>query len=365
MQRILVNQFANNENIMSKGWSRGAAWRMLAAGAALLGGVAGWQGPAAAASDPTGNTYAGDYLLMALPPGTFAVINYTGYVHANQFIQNSNNLFGKPPLSQPKDMPSNVGVVTEVPRFAYLTEFLGHPLVLEAAIPFLWVGDKQLGTVPVTVNDGVGDLYLLVDYGLIVDPKNERFVALTNSWIVPTNNYNKFKVLNTSTPNEFTDSVRLAISEGLAKYGAPNFWVDFYANAAFHANGDSPVAVAPGVQFDKLTQTTTYMLEGWLRYQFAPSFFVAAGLEKSWGGNQTASGGVLGSLLGPTSLLEDNYLKGHLEASYPLLPDLHVAADLTHDFQREGGLRENFTAELRVLKLFLPAPPPPVVTAKY
>jgi len=261
-------------------------------------------------------------------------------------------------------MPSNVNLFTEIARFAYLTSLFDHPLALEAAIPYVDVADAKLGTVsPVTVNDGVLDAYLFFDYGLIVEPKNERYLAFSNYFIVPTGNYDKFKIVNVSTPDQFTDVPQIGYIEGLTKFGLKNFWFDFVANASIHSDGNSPVAVAPGVQFDKLTQDNTYNVKAFLRYVFAKSTWIGLGIEKSWGGNQIASGGLLGlppssGGLGPTSLGEDDFLKGHLQASYPLTPDFHLAIDITHDFEREGGLKEQFTAELRFIKFFLPATEP-------
>jgi hypothetical protein len=333
-------------------------WRALAAGAALLGCIAGWQAPVVAASDNTVNPWAADYMSLALPEGTFAALSYTAWRYLDEYIQNSNNIFGKV-LDQPVHMSSDFGVVTQVARFAYLTKFFDHPLALEAAIPYVGVVESQLGTVsPVTVNDGVRDLFLFFDYGLIVDPKNERFLDFTNHFVVPTGNYDKFKVVNVSTPNQFTDIPMIALCEGFAKYGIPNFWLDIYANAAFHSDGDAPVAIRGVGQYDKLTQENSYDVWAFLRYQFATFTWAAIGIEKSWGGKQTASGGVLGAVFGPTSLGEDEYTKGHFQAQYPVAQDFHVALDITHDFDRVGGLREDFTAELRLVKLFIPAPAP-------
>jgi len=287
-------------------------------------------------------------------------VNYVGVRQADQYIQNSNNIFGKA-FGQPSVMTSDVELFTEMARFVYLTKLFDHPLALEAAIPYVRVGgDPQLGTVPdVTVNDGVRDAYLFFDYGLVVEPKNERIIAFTNYFVIPTGNYDKYKIINVSTPNQFVDIPQLAISEGLAKYGIPKFWIDIYANTSIHSDGNSPVASAPGVQFDKLTQDNSYNLEAFLRYQFSSTGFVAIGIEKSWGGNQVATGGLLGNVvLGPTSLGEDDFLKGHFQAQYPITPDFLMAVDLTHDFDRVGGLKEDFTAELRLVKLFLPAKEP-------
>ena len=349
---------------MDKGWRRGSAWRTLAAGAALLGCVAGWQPPAVAGSDHVVFPYAGDYLLLALPEGTIGSLTYNEWRHGDVFIQNSNNLFGA--TGHPKHMDADVGVYAFAERLAYLTSFLGHPLALEVAIPYAAVTEAKLETVsPVTVNDGLLDIDLFFDYGLIVEPKNQRYLDITNNFIVPTGNYDKFKTLNLSTPNQFTYLPLLALNEGLAKYGIQNFWLDIYAQAAFHSDGDSPFAIRGVGQFNKLTQDNSYDLQALIRYTWEPENvgFVAIGIEKSWGGNQVASGGLLGlppSLggLGPKSLIEDNYWKLHLEAQYPLSKDFFLAGDITHDFERVGGVREDFTAEIRITKLFLPAPPP-------
>jgi len=64
------------------------------------------------------------------------------------------------------------------------------------------------------------------------------------------------------------------------------------------------------------------------------------------------SGGVLGAELGPTALQEDDFLRGHLAAVVPLSKEFTLSADITHDFEREGFFREDFTFQVRLLKLF-------------
>ena len=333
-------------------------WRTLAASFALLGCLTGWQAPVIAGSDSSADTWAGDYLLLGLPQGTILAINYTGIRNSDSYIQNPNNIFGKA-FGQPQNMNSSVSLFTDIARFLYITSLFDHPLALEAAIPYVDVaGGAQLGTVPVTTNDGFRDAYLFFDYGLIVEPKNERYLAFTNYFVIPTGNYNKFKVVNVSTPDQFTDVPQIALNEGLGKYGLQKFWFDIYANTSLHSDGGSPVASLPGLQFDKLTQENSYNLEAFLRYSFDNTTFIALGIEKSWGGNRIASGGVLGAFYGPTSLGEDDFLKGHFQAQWPVSQDFLMGIDITHDFEREGGLREDFTAELRLVKLFLPAKEP-------
>lgn len=147
----------------------------------------------------------------------------------------------------------------------------------------------------------------------------------------------------------------------MGKFGFKNFWFDLIANASLHTDGNSPLALAPNAQFDNLSQSNSYDIKAFLRYEFAPATHVAVGIEKSWGGDQVASGGALETVFGgPTSLGKDDFLKGHLQFSFPLAADFHVASDLTHDFEREGGFKEDFTAEVRLTKLFLPTAPLPM-----
>lgn len=54
------------------------------------------------------------------------------------------------------------------------------------------------------------------------------------------------------------------------------------------------------------------------------------------------------------SLGKDDYVKGHVQFGIPLSETLQIAADITHDFHREGGFKEDFTAELRISTFFLP-----------
>jgi len=41
-----------------------------------------------------------------------------------------------------------------------------------------------------------------------------------------------------------------------------------------------------------------------------------------------------------------------------LTRDFQIAADVTHDFERSGGVREEFTAEVRLTKFFIPGGEP-------
>jgi hypothetical protein len=119
--------------------------------------------------------------------------------------------------------------------------------------------------------------------------------------------------------------------------------------------------------FTDLQQRASYDVKGFLRYEPRPATFFAVGIEKSWGGEMFAKNGTLtvNAPGGPViplfaqSLTKDDYLRGHIQASYPLGQTWSIAADLFHDFDRVGGFREDSGLEFRVTKIFLPTPGAP------
>ncbi len=335
--------------------------KFAALGACAL--AAFWQSPAQAGSDYSLDAWAADYQALAVPAGTVIVIDYLGTQHSDVYVQNANNLLGKigalkgiPALTQ-HSISSDVTSYSDITRVTYFTSLWGHPVVLDGAFDAAAFSDTKVG-IPQTSKSGFGDTVLWATYGLIVEPKNERYLGITDILYIPTGVYNKTAGLNPFTADQYTDVLQVGWTEGLSKFGLHKFWFDFIGNVSFHSDGTAPFAIAGVGQFDKLKQDNSYDVKAFARYEFGPAMWVAAGIEKSWGGNQTASGGFLGDhVFGSTSLGTDEYLRGHIQASMPLARDIHVALDLKHDFEVNGGLRENFGAELRVAKFFFaPAP---------
>ena len=337
------------------------------ASAIVMGCLTGWGGRAFAGSDNRSNTYAGDVTSLALPAGTFIVLEYFGYRQGDEYITTNNNIFAKLTGGQ-HVIPSTLDLYSSVTRVAYFTKLMGQPLVLEASAVIARPDRINIGNLPVavgglgpqTVGSSFSDPVLFASYGLIVDPRAERYLALTNYLYLPSGDYDKFKQVNVSTPNQYTWVPQLTYAEGLGKFAPAlkNFWIDVVANLSVHSDGSSPLALAPGVQFDKTTQENSYDIKAFLRYDFMPLGHLALGIERSWGGDQTATGGLLQTIFGgPTSLGKDDFTKGHFQFTMPLARDFQVGADLTHDFEREGGIREDFTAEVRLTKFFIPQQP--------
>lgn len=118
----------------------------------------------------------------------------------------------------------------------------------------------------------------------------------------------------------------------------------------------------PGVlTYNNLTQRPSYDVEAILRYEFKPFQFVAVGIEKSWGGKQVAINGTFAATGLPITvpqanlpLTKDDFLRGHFQFQIPIAQEFAVAADVFHDFDRAGGLRDNFGVEIRMIKFFFP-----------
>jgi len=343
------------------------ALRAAAFGASLLGGLTA----AYAGSDNSSDTWAGDVNAIALPAGTFIALDYTGYRHSDAYITGGPSDIVSKLTGGKHDVPSTGEVFTDITRLVYFSSLFDRPFVIEAAVPFVDIDKVNIGNLPTpigglgpqTLHSGVDHPVVFLTNGLIVQPQNERFLALTNYFYLPMEfgTFSKFAQVNSSNPGQFTWVPQLEYSEGLGKYvpALKSLFVDVIANASIHTDGGSPFALAPGVQFDKLTQDNSYDIKAFLTYHYMPGGHFAVGIEKSWGGNQIASGGVLETVFGgPTSFGKDDFLKGHIQLVQPIARDLHVGIDITHDFEREGGLREDITAELRVTKFWVPAQEP-------
>jgi hypothetical protein len=335
----------------------------LTGAAILFGATIGCYAPAVAGSDNSSDTYAGDYTGGSLPTGTFVALQYFGYFHAGAFIDSTG-----------KALPdSHADVLEEFTRFAYIGEFGGHPIAVEVEIPFATVTNVNIPGTNNLVAGGLVDPVVHLTYFLTADSKIQRWFGITDYVYLPLGSFDNQKAVNVSTPDQFTDVLQIGYTEGLAKFSPAltGFFFDLVANASLHSDGNSPVAIvnpasasSPGVlTYGTLSQRTSYDVRAFLRYEPKPFLFVAAGIEKSSGGEQVATNGrffVTGlPIVVPVanaSLGKDDFLRGHIQFQVPLSRDFAVASDIFHDLNRVGGLREDIGVEVRLTKFFFPEP---------
>jgi outer membrane putative beta-barrel porin/alpha-amylase len=334
---------------------------VFAAATTLLGSVVVWDAPAIAASDNSSDTYAGDYTGGSLPIGTFIALQYLGYVRANAFIDSTGR----------KLPDGHANIFAEFSRFAYFAGTAAHPLVLEAEIPAATLTDVNIPGTNNLVAGGFTDPVVHATYFFTADAKIQRWLGLTNYVYLPFGRYDNQKTVSVGTAHQLTDVVQIGYTEGLQKFSPAlsGVFFDLVANASFHTNGRDPVRVVnpagapvPGVlTYDTLTQSTSYDVKAFLRYEPKTFLFVAVGLERSWGGEQIARQGrfaVTGSSVvvpeSDLSLSKDDFFRGHIQFQVPFSKDFAVAADIFHDFDRVGGLRNDIGIEIRLTKFFFP-----------
>jgi hypothetical protein len=295
-------------------------------------------------------TYAGDVSGLNFPVGTVNVSNYTGYRHGGTYYDTSGIA----------DRSGNLDVITNVTRIDWLAASIsGMPFALSASLPYAHLDNAELGGQDQSAQSSFFSPNVFATLGVIVDPQNQRTLGISTYLLFPAGNYDSAKVVNAATPHQTVVVPQLSYEEGLGKFSPSlkNFWIDVFGGAAFHGDGDNPVTIG-GAGFDRTEQRDSYDVNVYLRYSWNPLTFAALGIETSWGGEQIARGGALGALVGDVSLGKDAYVKGHVQFGFPLSESFQVSADLTHDFEREGGFKEDFTAEMRLSTFFLPESKP-------
>jgi hypothetical protein len=342
-----------------KRWSA----RALTRATVLFVSVVGGYGPAIAGSDNSTDTWAGDYASASLPPGTFVALQYLGYFHSDVFIDSAGHALAN----------SHASIFEEFTRFAYLGEVGGHKWAVEVEVPSATLTDVNIPGTNNLVAGGFTDPVVHLSYFLVADAKIERWLGLTNYFYLPAGReYDNEKAINVSTAHQFTDVPQIGYSEGLKKISPAwsGFYFDLVANASFHTNGSNPVTVInpaaaplPGVlTYDTLVQGISYDFRAYLRYSPQPTlFFLAVGIEKSWGGEQIATSGrfaVSGSpIVVPQpnlSLGRDDFFRGYFQFQIPVTQEFAVAGEVFSDFDRVGGFRENIGVEIRLARFFFP-----------
>jgi hypothetical protein len=326
-----------------------------AIGAAVLALCLGMGGPAAHAGSISANTstYAGDAAGLNFPVGTVAVSDYIGYKSGGTYVDTEGN-----------SVSGNLDLFTNVLRVDWMATTIGDmPLVVSAALPYASARNVTQGGLDLNSDSAFFSPTVFLTLGVIVDPQNERTLAFSNYFFFPLGDYDSTQLVNVSTPNQTVIVPQITYEEGLGKFSPAlkNFWIDIFGGVAFHSDGDNPFTRPDGFGFDRTEQENSYDINLYLRYSWNPLTFVAVGIEKSWGGEQVAKGGVLGSPAfggGDVSLSKDEFLKGHIQFGVPLSETMQLAADISHDFEREGGFEEDFTVEFRLSKILLPETQP-------
>jgi hypothetical protein len=164
---------------------------------------------------------------------------------------------------------SHANEFVEFTRFTYFAELWGHPLVLEGDIPVATLTDVNIPGTNSLVAGGNTDPVLHATYFFIADAQTQRWLGFTDYFYLPLGrSYDNQSAVNVSTARQLTDVSQIGYTEGLGKFSPAlnGMFFDLIANASFHTDGNSPLAVVnpasapfPGVlNYATLTQGPSY-----------------------------------------------------------------------------------------------------------
>ncbi|WP_020178265.1 transporter [Methylopila sp. M107] len=283
----------------------------------------------------------GDY--TAMPSGTTLGLLYFG------FSDNSNLR-----INNTKIPDSKYSVATVIPRILHYSEIAGVPIAIQAFIPVGKFTDHKVGGFDAEKNNGVGDLVGgFTVFGLTgADKPGGTTAGLTGYVSAPTGKYDIDRPFNIGS-GTWTFFPQLGVIQNLGN----GFFLDLAADVTFYKDFRDDHALFGGSKV-KIKQNETYQLQGYLRYNFSPATYIATGYNGRFGGAQSIEGV-------RTGLKTDSDGLRAFAGTF-ITPTIQLTAVAGVDVSRaKGGFRNDFTGQIRLLKLFAPQPASPVLVTKY
>jgi hypothetical protein len=264
--------------------------------------------------------YPGDYTV--LPPGTTLALGYLGYTPSSDFRLDG---AGRVPDSS---LDQTVGIA----RVLHYTQIGGVPVAFQAYLPFAKLTDVKVGGGSLPVNNGLGDLTFGATAFFVnrPDPLYGTVVGFTAYFSVPTGKYDFGRVGAGAGTVVFTP--QLGVIQGLGR----NLFFDGALDVAAqpgHDDAGHRISVRPSIE-----------LQTYLRYQFTPATSVSFGYAGTFGGKQYVDDVYNGQ--------ETNSNQLRLFASHMLTPTWQVSGMLGKALSTEGGFKNSYSVQLRVMKIF-------------
>ncbi|MBN3744381.1 transporter [Burkholderia sp. Se-20373] len=257
-----------------------------------------------------------------LPPGTTLALGYIGFTPSSNFRLDG---VGRVPDSS---LDQTVGIA----RVLHYTQIGGVPVAFQAFLPFAKLTDVKVGGSPLPTNNGLGDLTFGATAFLVnrQDPQYGTTVGFTAYFSVPTGKYDYGRVGAGAGTVVFTP--QLGVIQGLGR----NLFLDVAVDVAAqpgHDNSGYRISVRPSIE-----------LQSYLRYQFTPATSVSVGYAGNFGGKQYVNDAYTGQKTSTSQL--------RLFASHMLTPTWQVAGMLGKAISTEGGFKNSYSVQLRVMKIF-------------
>jgi hypothetical protein len=270
---------------------------------------------------------------VPLPEGTTALVSYTYYG-----VDNGANIGGVS-LSG-----ANTGLqfATEIARYVHYMKIFDHTVDANLFVPFGGYWDGQIGGVKLNNTFGAYDPILASSIWVFDQPEQRRYFAVTPLLYIPVGSYTPGNVLNTGE-HRWKGTLEGGWVEPLIRdKNAPEdkLVLELNGNVTWYGQNDRA-----GIGNQTLTQTPSFQLQPWLRYNLIP--FV-----------QSVSLGYFGQFSGGQRI--DSFSTGfrtseqaiRLNYQQILTDKLQLSLTLAHDLAVSGGFRQVFLLDVRLAVAF-------------
>lgn len=264
--------------------------------------------------------------LVPAPAGTDAFLSYSTFAKRDSFVTRDGT-----EISAGTGLDSYVGIL----RYVHYMDLGGFRFAPQVLLPYGKLYNGSLGGAALDDASGIGDPILAAPLWLISTPQTN--FAIVPYLFVPIGQYDPGAALNLGE-NRWKFDLQIGGTQALGK----GFVVQASLDAMFYGDNDDAVADGQG----KLEQDNTYQFQTWLSYTppSDPTWTVAAGYSKYWGGDQQLDGSDTGIATEADQI--------RLQAAKFLAPDFQVQLGLQKDIEVKGGFQEDARATLRLMKLF-------------
>lgn len=264
--------------------------------------------------------------LVPAPAGTDAVLSYSTFAKRDSFVTRDGT-----------DIDTGTGLYSQVGilRYVHYMDLGGFRFAPQILLPYGKLYNGSLGGAALDDAGGIGDPILAAPLWLISTP--ETNFAIVPYLFLPAGKNDPGAALNLGE-NRWKFNLQVGGTQALGK----GFVLQASLDAMWYGDNDDALADGRG----KLEQDNTYQFQTWLSYipPSDPTWNLAAGYSKIWGGDQQLDGVDNGIATEADQI--------RLQASKFVRPDFQIQAGLQKDIRVRGGFQEDARVTLRLMKLF-------------
>ena len=264
------------------------------------------------------------YQFVPLPAGTNLAIGYYVYGNNTEF----NVARGRTIKDSRNEV--NIGII----RFVHFLDVAGHPAGIQVIQGFGSLSAARIGGQRVGSAYGIQDTTLSAFIFPYVNIATKTNFVVNGFLYPPDGSYDRSSAINLGG-NRWSGDVQFGLSQGIGE----RFAFDAEFDARLYGDNDSYV---PGNR--RLSQDPTYRVQLWANWRWNAAFTTSIGYEGLFGGSQQVNGFFNGSKT------EEQRIRSN--AALFLTPTVQAMLELNHDVHVVGGFKQDFGAQVRLLKIF-------------